>query len=709
MSTPASPSADSAPRISACITTTNYTNADLDRRPDHGDYTHAFAPAAAAATADESTREDTFNLLPRLRSHRETLQTALDNQNSYLTLGETGQDSANVAETAETAGLVVDDNQYKDQQAHDPDSDPAIQLPTHIAAFNPQLIYQTISTIQTPLRYSLNLNLRHLLLRPLPLVPLPALLQEQEQEQAIASGLATASAYAPATNVNSTPSISATASAPSTAATSYFVAEEASRELERGQKKLPGGKLSRAGTLLSRSQSSAAKASTDSATTGTLRPSLKRPTLKHAHTMNDINSGRNQPPHGQAMLPVAGNGFTYSNLNGGHSQWRSGETAAGGVKAIATATTTTTITSSTSNPAKDTTGHHVARSNTITNPVPAHNYANTGTSNTFANGTTYKLNDPSSSSSINAGGIGTIFTGGSGTTTTTAAATTSNSNIGTSAATSLKHTVSLSGRRRHGFSRLVNSMLGNNSYSPSSSSTTSVSHNQSNSNANGSSSTAIAHSSNSSMPFSLHLSHTFDNTSSSTTNGSSSLKISAPENPVHVTHVGYDNHTGKFTGLPREWQIMLSESGISKKEQERDPATMVEIVKFYERKTKAGKNKKTLQKLQNKKVNGTAVGTGTGFSNGTGIKITGVSTGLGNAGFFGTSVVSPDADEDEDDEDDVWHKFDHARASQFERAAAVAQQQSGYNSYNHHPTSQTLHTGQQVYTSNSPTSSYSSE
>jgi p21-activated kinase 1 len=25
------------------------------------------------------------------------------------------------------------------------------------------------------------------------------------------------------------------------------------------------------------------------------------------------------------------------------------------------------------------------------------------------------------------------------------------------------------------------------------------------------------------------------------------VKISAPENPVHVTHVGYDSHTGQFT------------------------------------------------------------------------------------------------------------------------------------------------------------------
>ncbi|KAF3492313.1 serine/threonine-protein kinase ste20 [Arthroderma uncinatum] len=63
------------------------------------------------------------------------------------------------------------------------------------------------------------------------------------------------------------------------------------------------------------------------------------------------------------------------------------------------------------------------------------------------------------------------------------------------------------------------------------------------------------------------------------------IKISAPENPVHVTHVGYDNQTGQFTGLPKDWQRMLQESGISKKEQEQHPQTMVDIMKFYEKNT----------------------------------------------------------------------------------------------------------------------------
>lgn len=61
------------------------------------------------------------------------------------------------------------------------------------------------------------------------------------------------------------------------------------------------------------------------------------------------------------------------------------------------------------------------------------------------------------------------------------------------------------------------------------------------------------------------------------------VKISAPENPVHVTHVGYDNQTGQFTGLPKEWQRLLQESGISKKEQEEHPQTMVDIMRFYEK------------------------------------------------------------------------------------------------------------------------------
>lgn len=57
--------------------------------------------------------------------------------------------------------------------------------------------------------------------------------------------------------------------------------------------------------------------------------------------------------------------------------------------------------------------------------------------------------------------------------------------------------------------------------------------------------------------------------------------ISAPENPVHVTHVGYDNETGEFTGLPREWQRTLEANGISKLEQKENPQAVYDVVTFW--------------------------------------------------------------------------------------------------------------------------------
>ncbi|RMZ92400.1 hypothetical protein DV736_g374, partial [Chaetothyriales sp. CBS 134916] len=59
------------------------------------------------------------------------------------------------------------------------------------------------------------------------------------------------------------------------------------------------------------------------------------------------------------------------------------------------------------------------------------------------------------------------------------------------------------------------------------------------------------------------------------------IKISAPENPLHMIHVGYDNDTGQFTGLPQDWQRMLADNGISKNEQEQNPEMMMNIVETY--------------------------------------------------------------------------------------------------------------------------------
>jgi p21-activated kinase 1 len=65
-------------------------------------------------------------------------------------------------------------------------------------------------------------------------------------------------------------------------------------------------------------------------------------------------------------------------------------------------------------------------------------------------------------------------------------------------------------------------------------------------------------------------------------NSSKRPEISTPYDPVHLTHVGFNTSTGEFTGLPKEWQLLLQESGISRTEQEKNPEAVFEIVKFYQ-------------------------------------------------------------------------------------------------------------------------------
>jgi hypothetical protein len=65
-------------------------------------------------------------------------------------------------------------------------------------------------------------------------------------------------------------------------------------------------------------------------------------------------------------------------------------------------------------------------------------------------------------------------------------------------------------------------------------------------------------------------------------NSNKRLEISTPYDPVHLTHVGFNTSTGEFTGLPKEWQQLLQDSGISRMEQEKNPEAVFEIVKFYQ-------------------------------------------------------------------------------------------------------------------------------
>ncbi|GAW13901.1 hypothetical protein ANO14919_032920 [Xylariales sp. No.14919] len=73
--------------------------------------------------------------------------------------------------------------------------------------------------------------------------------------------------------------------------------------------------------------------------------------------------------------------------------------------------------------------------------------------------------------------------------------------------------------------------------------------------------------------------------------------ISAPENPVHVTHVGYDSTTGQFTGLPKEWQRLINESGIPENAQRENPQMIADIVTFYKETTERPHEDQVLEKF----------------------------------------------------------------------------------------------------------------
>ncbi|KAI9365268.1 kinase-like domain-containing protein [Pilaira anomala] len=77
---------------------------------------------------------------------------------------------------------------------------------------------------------------------------------------------------------------------------------------------------------------------------------------------------------------------------------------------------------------------------------------------------------------------------------------------------------------------------------------------------------------------------------SSNNNGNHNIKniqqkpmdISTPYNTVHVTHVGFDPNTGEFTGLPKEWTLLLTQSGITKQEQENNPQAVIHAIEFFQ-------------------------------------------------------------------------------------------------------------------------------
>ncbi|KAG2200131.1 hypothetical protein INT47_012412, partial [Mucor saturninus] len=64
------------------------------------------------------------------------------------------------------------------------------------------------------------------------------------------------------------------------------------------------------------------------------------------------------------------------------------------------------------------------------------------------------------------------------------------------------------------------------------------------------------------------------------------MDISTPYNTVHVTHVGFDPNTGEFTGLPKQWLTLLTQSGITKQEQENNPQAVIHAIEFFQGSTR---------------------------------------------------------------------------------------------------------------------------
>jgi len=57
--------------------------------------------------------------------------------------------------------------------------------------------------------------------------------------------------------------------------------------------------------------------------------------------------------------------------------------------------------------------------------------------------------------------------------------------------------------------------------------------------------------------------------------------VSNPTNFSHRIHVGFDQRTGGFVGLPQEWEKLLNASAITKEDYKKNPQAVIEVLEFY--------------------------------------------------------------------------------------------------------------------------------
>jgi len=62
--------------------------------------------------------------------------------------------------------------------------------------------------------------------------------------------------------------------------------------------------------------------------------------------------------------------------------------------------------------------------------------------------------------------------------------------------------------------------------------------------------------------------------------------ISYPTKFTHVVHVGFDDDSGEFTGMPEAWTKLLVSSNISKEMQMQNPQAVLDVLNYYEHSSK---------------------------------------------------------------------------------------------------------------------------
>jgi len=62
--------------------------------------------------------------------------------------------------------------------------------------------------------------------------------------------------------------------------------------------------------------------------------------------------------------------------------------------------------------------------------------------------------------------------------------------------------------------------------------------------------------------------------------------ISYPTKFTHVVHVGFDDDSGEFTGMPEAWTKLLVASNISKEMQMQNPQAVLDVLNYYEHSSK---------------------------------------------------------------------------------------------------------------------------